>query len=423
MSRIRKILELIVLGGCAFILTKALLSMVLGPGETPTDGNPVWKLILALSYLSVAGILVAHHREAFFAVRRNWFLVALVLVALVSCLWAEMPTLVLRRGIAVFGTTLFGVALAVRLSLEEQLRLMSWVFRIIAVLSLACIVLAPSYGISDWVEHQGEWRGIFDHKNGLGSVMALSILVEWHLPTQTRFSVALNRLALVLSAVLLIFSSSMTPMIALAASLLFLQIYKFAMQRLRIPVYAIVLATLLMIASGATMLFIDSERVTSALGRTSDLTGRTEIWGRVMSYIPERPVLGYGYSGFWYGASSKSLTVDQVMGTRIMYSHNGYLEILLTLGAVGLLLALGFLATGIKRAFDLSERHQSSVYLWPLAFLFFLTVHNIGECTILLQDLEWALCVGTIVSADATLFATEVEQEEEFLLLPSEEFT
>jgi O-antigen ligase len=334
-----------------------------------------------------------------------------------------MPTLVLRRGIAVFGTTLFGIALAVRLSLEEQLRLMSWVFRIIAVLSLVCIVLAPSYGISDWVEHQGEWRGIFDHKNGLGSVMALSILVEWHLPTQTRFSIALNRLALLLSAVLLVFSSSMTPMIALVASLLFLQIYKFAMQRLRIPVYAIVLATLLMIASGATMLFIDSERVTNALGRTSDLTGRTEIWGRVMSYIPERPVLGYGYSGFWYGASSKSLTVDQVMGTRIMYSHNGYLEILLTLGAVGLLLALGFLATGIKRAFDLSEQHRSSVYLWPLAFLFFLTVHNIGECTILLQDLEWALCVATIVSADATLFATEDEQEEEFLLLPSEEFT
>jgi len=368
-----------VLGGCAFILTKALLSMVLGPGETPTDGNPVWKLILALSYLSVAGILVAHHREAFFAVRRNWFLFALVLLALVSCLWAEMPTLVLRRGIAVFGTTLFGVALAVRLSLDEQLRLMSWVFRIIAVLSLACIVLAPSYGISDWVEHQGEWRGIFDHKNGLGSVMALSILVEWHLPTQTRFSVALNRLALVLSAVLLIFSSSMTPMIALAASLLFLQIYKFAMQRLRIPVYAIVLATLLMIASGATMLFIDSERVTSALGRTSDLTGRTEIWGRVMSYIPERPVLGYGYSGFWYGASSKSLTVDQVMGTRIMYSHNGYLEIWLDLGLCGLAAFL----VGFARHFWKSMRYFLRIEgwegSWPVLYLAFLALINLAQ--------------------------------------------
>jgi hypothetical protein len=62
------------------------------------------------------------------------------------------------------------------------------------------------------------------------------------------------------------------------------------------------------------------------------------------------------------------------------------------------------------------------VGLWPLAFLFFFFLHNLGECTILFQDLEWAVCVATVVGADAALFAPDAEQEEELLLVPSEEF-
>jgi O-antigen ligase len=334
-----------------------------------------------------------------------------------------MPALVLQRSIAVFGTTLLGIALAVRLSLEEQLRLLSWLFRIIAVLSLACIILFPSYGISDWVENHGEWRGIFSHKNGLGNMMALSVLVEWQLTADTRFSKCVRRLALLLSGVLLIFSGSVTSIFALIGSLLFIEIFEFAAKRLRIPLYAIVLGAVLIVASGVTVLIMDTQGVTSALGRSSDLTGRTEIWSWVLSYIPDRPVLGYGFSGFWNGASPESAVVDRAMGTMIMYSHNGYLEILLTLGAVGFLLALGFLGTGIKRAYYCSERSRFNMNLWPLAFLSFFLLHNLGECTILLQDLEWAICVATIASADTALCATVSGQEEDILFVPSEELT
>ena len=420
MSERQGFLESLALGICGFILTQALLSLVLDPGDTPTEGNPVWKLLLCVSYLSVAAILIRSYRETISLVRRNWFLVTLVLLALVSCSWAEVPALVLQRSIAVLGTTLLGIALAVRLSLEDQLRLLSWLFRIIAVLSLACVLLLPSYGISG--SGDNGWRGIFGYKNNLGAIMALSVLVEWHLPVQTRFAKLLNRFALLLSAVLLVFSGSITHMVAVIASVLFIQIYKFAM-RLRIPLYAIVLATLLVVASGVTVLFVDSERLTAVLGRSSDLTGRTEIWALVTSCIPERPVLGFGYSGFWHGASPESLAIDHALGLQVMYSHNGYLEVLLNLGAVGFLLMLAFLGTGMKRAVDHAERDQSSLNLWPLAFLSFSLLRNLGEASILCQDLEWALCVAAIVGADAALCASHAQQEEQSLLVPSEEFT
>jgi O-antigen ligase len=418
MSGLRRLLEILVLGACAFILTGAILTLILAPGDTPSEGNSLWRLILSVSYLSVAAILIPSFREAFYVVRRNLFLVALVLLAFVSCLWAETPALVLRRSIAVCGTSLFGIALAVRLSLEEQLRLLSWLFRITTVLSLACIVLLPSYGLSPGTA-TSELRGVFGYKNVLGSMMAMSILVEWHLPTDTRFTRTLSRLALLLSASLLLLSGSITPAVALGGSIVLIEIYKVASQRLRIPLYATVLAIVLVASSGMMVLGVNSESIARVLGRSADLTGRTEIWSWTISFISERPILGYGYSGFWVGASSNSAVVDQAMGTMIMYSHNGYLETLLTLGVVGLVLTLGFLGTAVKRAYNWAGRGQSQVGLWPLSFLLFFMLHNLGESTILLQDLQWGICVAVVASTDPALFAPYDEQEDDLFLEPS----
>src|SRR5215467_1430111 len=145
------------MGACAFILSRAVLSLFLAPGETPTEGNPFWKLILAISYLSIFLILLPFYREVIYICGRNWHVVALVALGLFSFLWAATPALVLRRSVAVLGTSLLGLAFALLLSLPDQLRLLGWLFRGMAILSLACVVLAPSYGISDWLENSGEW--------------------------------------------------------------------------------------------------------------------------------------------------------------------------------------------------------------------------------------------------------------------------
>ena len=413
----RRFVELIVLGSCAFLLSQALLSMILEPGASAAEGNPVWRTILSVSYLSVGLILVPYYRETIYVIRRNWPLVLLVILALSSCIWAFQPTLVFRRSLAVFGATLFGLALSLRCSLQDQLRFMSWLFRIVAVLSLICVALAPSYGV-----FEGEWRGIFQHKNILGSVMALSVLVEWHLPADTPLSRILNRVSLILSLVLLVFSRSVTPAVALVGALMFISIYKVAARRFRVPLYAIVLATFVMIASGLAVLLVDSEKVVGALGKSSDLTGRTEIWSGALSFVREHPLLGYGYWGFWSGASPDSIALERLMGTSIMYSHNGYVEILLTLGFVGFVLTLAFLACGIKRAYNCSRNNPFGVDLWPLAFLLFLILHNVGECTLLVQDLEWSLCVATVISTDHVLFVPIFDENVEQNLATNEGF-
>ena len=421
----RRLLELLALGGCAFILSKALLSFLLPPyvreaarhGGDLTEGSPEWRLILSVSYLVVIVVLIPWYRKTIFVLRRNWSLVALLLFALLSSLWSDVPDLVLRKSIGLFGATLLGIALAVRFSLQDHLRILSWLFRIIAVLSLACVVLLPSYGISE----QGAWQGIFEYKNALGSIMGLSVLVEWQRPADSRISKILKSFALLLSTVLLLFSDSITPAIVLMVALPLIEMYKFAALRLRIPLYAIVVATSFVVSAALTLLVANFDSVMGALRRSSNLSGRTEIWSLVLSSIAERPIAGYGYSGFWLGASPESIAINREMGGLVMYSHNGYLEMLLTLGAIGFLLTLAALGIGMKRALAFSEHGHAGIELWPFAFLLYFILHNLGECSILVQDLEWVICVACIVGADPRLLSFNVQEEDELPLVPMEE--
>ena len=412
MNGTRRFFELLVLEGCALILSGGLLSLLLGAEQTAIEGSPAWRMVLAISYLGAALVLLPWYRETLFVLRRNWSLVSLLVLAVLSALWATMPDLVLRKTIGLFGTTLFGIALAVRVTFQEQLRMLSWLFRVLAVLSLGCVVLFPHYGISG----EGEWMGVFGYKNALGTAMGLSLLVEWQLPAASRIARLLKGLAMLLSAFLLLNSHSVTPGVALVGALIFVSIYKFTTLRLRVPLYAFSIIIAALVSAGLALVFSNSGRVMGLLGRESNLTGRTEIWSLVISFISQKPILGYGYSGFWLGASPESFVVNRLMGGPVQYSHNGYLEMLLTLGAIGLLLTLALIGTGITRALYLSRQRQLATDLWPLAFLLYFIFHNLGEVTIAMQQLEWAMCVSCIVGTDLLLLGYIAEEAE--LLFP-----
>jgi exopolysaccharide production protein ExoQ len=411
MTATRRLFELSVLGGAAIVMVGAFVYLFLGAQEGGLiEGSPMWRLVLGITYLAVTFVLLPWYREILLVLQRNWALVLLLVLAVLSSCWAQMPDLVLRKSVGLLGTTLFGMALAIRLSVQEQLRMLSWLFRIVAVFSLAYVVLLPSYGISS----EGEWMGVFGYKNAMGATMGLSFLVEWQLPATDRLSKALKMMAMLLYLILLLHSDSVTPLVALACTIILVTIYKYGALRLRIPLYAFCI----LIALLGAFVLANGDRVMGLLGRSATLTGRTEIWSFVIAFIPQRPILGYGYSGFWKGAASESFVINRYFGGTVQYSHNGYLEVLLTLGLVGLLLTLIFLGIGLKRAFYVSRQRPFGVELWPLAFLLYFALHNLGEVSILMQDLEWAMCVSCIVGADLLLLACRDVEEDDFPLPP-----
>lgn len=418
MSDRRHFFDMLVLGNCAFFLSGAITTMFMTPGADALEGNAFGRATMGISYLAVAVMLVYYRREALVVFRRNRSLVALVALGFASSLWAETPELSFRRCGAAAGATLLGVALSIKLTLEEQLRFMSWLFRILAILSLGCVLLFPSYGISHTPE--AEWQGVFGFKNFFGSLMAISILIEYQLPTNTSWSKALNRAALLLSMFLLVRSDSMTSLLGIVVTFALVETYKFATLRLRMPLYATVVASLLIILLGFLLVAPRSGALARVFGRSTNLTGRTELWPLVISFAQERPILGYGYAGFWTESASKK--VDSAVDVEVMYSHNGFLDILLTNGALGLSLAVIFLGTGLKRAFDWSVHGESRTELWPVAFLSFFLFYNVAECSIFMQHMLWALCVATVVGSDLALFAPETVSEDPWQWTTSEAF-
>jgi exopolysaccharide production protein ExoQ len=404
----RRSLESWVLIVVALMLTGALMRVVSGGGDT-LDGDPRAQVFLALCYVSIVAIALAHFRWTISALSRNPAVLGLLVIACLSPFWAETPDLVARRAVAVVGTTLFGIVMAVRLTFEEQLKLLRWATRIGAVLSLALLAVSPSAASSAGAEGSTV-RGIFNHKNHLGATMALGALVEWCLPETGRMARLLRWLSFFVYFVLLILSNSMTSVVAFAATLAVVYAFKFLHSRLKLPLP--ILFVILLLGAGMGMALESS--VTELLGRSSDLTGRTQLWTFTLDMIGKQPLLGYGLSGFWMGASEESLSVHTHLGWTPIYSHNGYLEVLLSLGFVGLVLFLWVVATGIKRVLGRAQFNRSTQDMWPIAFFTFFLVHNLTECTILVQNcLEWSLCIATVIGSDAMLLRALSTKAEE----------
>lgn len=71
-------------------------------------------------------------------------------------------------------------------------------------------------------------------------------------------------------------------------------------------------------------------------GDFNSLTGRTQLWNVLIEYYDKAPVTGFGYGAFW--TNERMLEVASRVGWVAPTAHNGFLENLINLGAVGALL-------------------------------------------------------------------------------------
>jgi len=408
----RAAVEKVTLVLTSLILSGALWRLFSTGGQTSTDGDARTQILLAVVYSVVAILAAFRFRDAARSLVYNPALVCLLFLACVSSLWAESPDLVFRRALGLVGASLLGIVFASFYPFEEQLAVLRWAFRIGATATLLLFIASPSRGMSA-PGGGGGIRGVFPHKNILGAAMALAFLVEWYMREHQSWAKILRILSLCAYGALLIASDSMTSIVTVVATLGTVWAFRTLHTRLQIPAWVLGLFLTFGISAVALM-GIGAADVMGLLGRSSDLTGRTELWSAVYESILEKPLLGFGFSGFWKGSSSSSDSVQSQIGWAPTYSHDGYLEITLSLGLVGLFLVIWILVTLFKRSWRRAEDHNSELDSWPLAVFFFVLIHNIAECTIAWQNcLEWSVCVATVIGCDPrwrVVFAAEDNQ-------------
>jgi exopolysaccharide production protein ExoQ len=382
-------LGLMVASGGVLPILKPTLGF-LSPAEE-LSGDPfaqaVWLAVYVVALLLLF-IRLPRVIRALPALGTIWVLLAL---ALASPVWSAAPQVTVRRSIALLGTTIFALYLGTRFTRDQFLRILFAVYVAVVPLSLVAGVLrigAPA----------GVWMGSFSSKNLLGQAMVLSTIVSLLIALgETGWKRGLGLAITALSCALLVLSDSKTSAVVLFASVMLL--LPLRVLRLRYRVAELALTTTL-VGVGALAVWIagNSVAVLNLLGRDATLTGRVQLWGMLWQMIRQNPWIGYGYGGFWLFWDGPSAAIWQVCLARYGWlppnGHDGFIDLWLDLGVVGLAAFLIHLIVSFVRAHSVALEARSFLDLFPVMFLYFMVLANLTESTLVIHNsLMWVLFV------------------------------
>ena len=143
---------------------------------------------------------------------------------------------------------------------------------------------------------------------------------------------------------LLPIANSKTATLGLIAGLCVIMASRFATVRRHLWAYALG-AIVLLILSDAS--FRQERPIVEMSGRDATLTGRTGLWETLLRE-PIDPVVGVGYASFWLGERLTRFWAMYPTSPPIE-AHNGYLEVYINLGLIGVCLIAGVLWGGLRR--------------------------------------------------------------------------
>lgn len=363
----------------------------------PNQSNPIAFALQLLIYSLAAVFMARHWKNILRTLGECKWISALVMLSVCSVAWSAAPDLTLRKSLTLIATTLFGFYFGVRYSNRQQLRIVSYTMVLVIVLSVLFVVFLPQYGVAYDSAHFGNWQGIYHQKNMLGRAAVLAVLV-FGLVKWKGISKRFRWISVVVSLAIAILSGSATAIVALALLLLWIPGLKLLRVRrshaiplwsLGLMVAAVVLA--LAIANFGKLLLV--------LGRDATLTGRTELWSAVLNAISRKMWLGYGFNAFWRGMQGESATVLIAVRWAVVFAHNGFLDLALQLGIVGLVLFMIGYVAALRHAIGECCESGAAERLWPLMFLSFMLLFNLTDSTILAaNNTYWILYVSASVS-------------------------
>jgi len=145
-------------------------------------------------------------------------------------------------------------------------------------------------------------------------------------------------------------------------------------RRGRKPAFVHFMIVTVICGSLATLFLDPAAAILEALGRDPTLTGRTAIWGLVLK-VAGNPIVGTGYESFWLGDRLQQM---RAMKEYINESHNGYLEVFLNLGWVGVSLLAVVLVNGYRNVLQTFRRNRDTGRLM-LAFFVTVLIYNLTE--------------------------------------------
>ncbi|MFZ3215842.1 MAG: O-antigen ligase family protein [Candidatus Acidiferrales bacterium] len=350
------------------------------------DGNPLDRSIdLVLIGLAIA-ILVSRSFDwgSFFT--RNFALMLLIIFALSSIFWSDFPLVAFKRWFRDLGNY---IMVLVVLSDPRPLEAVRTVFRRLGYLLVPLSILLDKYfpqisKMYDAWTGVSMYAGVTTGKNLLGLVALLGgvfffwdTVVRWSDKKERRARriILVDLAFLAMCCSLLMTANSATCKVCMVIGCLVV----IAVQSkwgLRHPGFVKVLVPgifclYLILALGFGM----SGNLAAAVGKDPTLTDRTKIWSFVLG-MHTNPLVGTGYESFWVGPRLQWFQKMSGLGD-LNEAHNGFIEVYLNLGMIGLLLIAGVVIAGYrticKRFAPFSSFASLGMALWAVMLFFNIT--------------------------------------------------
>ena len=360
------------------------------------SGSQLSNRLIMLFIFSLAGaLMLPGARRLIEFARRNMIHLALPTLALLSAAWSQYPsTTLMHGGLALAVMTLMAFYFVQRFTPEQQMQSLAILSLIVSISSFAFAALLPQYGLDMTSSHFGALQGIFHQKNSAARTMIflLPAIVCWH-PRES-FARLVRTSALALNLLMIAATQSRTGWLLAFVVLANLTALKIFGRFRRRDATILLSSGLIALAGAAAVLAVDWKNILMSMGRDVTLTGRVPLWAAVMESIAKKPLLGWGYAAFWMGMKGESLLVVLKTHWAVPYAHDGFLDVWLQLGFVGLVILVFIYLKAWKDGYSCFWPNRNSAIDWHLTILLLTLLYNLDEGTFIApNEIAWFLFV------------------------------
>jgi O-antigen ligase len=358
------------------------------------EGNSLDRSVYIILMLIGTTILIKRRIDLSYFLRQNTILVIILMYSFLSFFWSEYPFVAFKRWIRDFGTYLM---VLVVLTDSHPIDAFKMVFKRLCFIKISFSILLIKYFLDlgrayNYWDGRVEFIGVTTSKNMLGVLcLVCGLFLLWDLIESYKnfkikyydLKILINIIMIIMTLYLLYLSSSATSAVCLTIGCLIIwisntKITKNPLRFTRNLGFIVIAILFIFFAFGYDLIML----TTNILGRDPTLTDRTGIWEVVLQF-QKNSVFGAGYESFWLG--ERLLKIWESGYGKINQSHNGFLQVYLELGIIGLILIALFLWKCYKAIFlvDISKDFLGKTEK-PLAFAFLIIfiIYNITEASI-----------------------------------------
>ena len=389
------------------------------------EGSPLDRNVFTALLVAGICVLMARSHVLGSALRSNMPVVLFFSYCLVSVIWSDFPDVAAKRWMKGVGEMVMALVVLTEPDTVAALK---------KLLSRAGLLLLPTSIL--FIRYFGELgrgydpdgipmnTGVTTNKNTLGVItFILSLGALCQIVSLLRDPDQLHRARrlcaqcslLVCGVTLLVQAQSATSQLCFILGAVVILATNLPIMRRSLAALHTLIASIVLGAS-TVMLSGNVAEVLHLIGRKSNLTGRTDIWAAVLR-VASDPLLGAGYESFWLGPRVARVWSQLSQYMHVNEAHNGYLEVYLNLGFVGVTFILVLLITAYRRS-TATFQYDPGAGSLMLAYVVCAATYSISEAGFRLLNPIWIvlLIVTTQIperfAPEAPDFADDEPQQE-----------